>query len=564
MPLGEMASFPGRPSALAQPFVPSAARRIVQRPSPPPTTTSAWGGGGGGGSGTNGNHSTPNNRRGGGRRPPTPRGHGETYASGELREHAREEATLLARNSAPGLEVPEYVGAYGMLYPLEEGISPSLLPLQGCHIQLYKAICGTDGEASSLMRVVGIPPASSTQIVRASECWRRVRHSGISTLREVFSATSFNPSVNEVFLSYAFPGRARPFSAAFLPTLPRYGAPSRTPAPLPEDALWALSTQLLSAVHECHKWGLALRGALHPSAVLVVGRNRVRLFGVGVNDILDPTGAEHLPMRGQITENEKAKTHMKGDLNALANLLLMLALRSNMGAVRGGVLTLGLAHSLDVLRRSTPYTGLFIRTVEVLADGATSENNSVTIVDVLQTASTRITEELGNVWGHSDNLTKLLFDELENSRMLRLIALISYVTERNESTSDQAWSETGDRYVVKLFRDYLFHREDDNGRAVLDMAAVVECLHRLDIGSQEQVLLSARDGKSLIVASYDEIRRCLLQSVDELMRTGHKQALSGMLRNVGASTLGHGGSPVGNHANHHPHHHHHAMPRRQY
>ncbi len=545
MPPAEMASFPGRPSALAQPFVPSAARRIVQRPSPP--ASSPWG---------TTNNNNPNNRRG--RRPLATRGPGETYTSSELREHAREEATLLARNSAPGLDVPEYVGAYGMLYPMEEGVARSLYPPQGCHIQLYKAICGTDGEASMLMRVVGVPPASSTQIVRASECWRRVRHSGIAALREVFSATSFNPTVNEVFLSYAFPGRARPFSAAFLPAIPRYGAPSRSPAPLPEDALWALATQLLSAVAECHKWGLALRGALDPAAVLVVGRNRVRLFGAGVNDILDPSGADHLPTRAQATESEVAKMNMKRDLGALANLLLLLALRSNGGAVRGGVLALGLAHSLDVLRRSTPYTPLFIRTVEVLTDGATS-SNSVTIVDVLQTAATRITEELGNVWGHSDNLTKLLFDELENSRMLRLIALISYVTERNES-NDQAWSETGDRYVVKLFRDYLFHREDDSGRAVLDMAAVIECLHRLDIGSQEQILLSARDGKSLIVASYDEVRRCLLQSVDELMRMGHKPALSGMLRNVGASALGHVGSPVGNHANHH----HHGMSRRQY
>ena len=30
--------------------------------------------------------------------------------------------------------------------------------------------------------------------------------------------------------------------------------------------------------------------------------------------------------------------------------------------------------------------------------------------------------------------------------------------DRTELNMDQAWAETGDRYMLKLFRDYIFHQ----------------------------------------------------------------------------------------------------------
>jgi hypothetical protein len=45
--------------------------------------------------------------------------------------------------------------------------------------------------------------------------------------------------------------------------------------------------------------------------------------------------------------------------------------------------------------------------------------------------------------------------------------------------SDPKWSETGDRYIVKLFRDYLFHQTSPNGAPLLDIAHVVECLTKV-------------------------------------------------------------------------------------
>lgn len=52
---------------------------------------------------------------------------------------------------------------------------------------------------------------------------------------------------------------------------------------------------------------------------------------------------------------------------------------------------------------------------------------------------------------------------------------------------DCTWSETGDRYMLKLFRDYLFHSVTEDGRPWLDHAHIVQCLNKLDAGSIERV-----------------------------------------------------------------------------
>lgn len=56
---------------------------------------------------------------------------------------------------------------------------------------------------------------------------------------------------------------------------------------------------------------------------------------------------------------------------------------------------------------------------------------------------------------------------------------------------DATWSETGDRYMLKLFRDYVFHQVSEDGRPWLDMAHVVQCLNKLDAGAPEKVSVAS-------------------------------------------------------------------------
>ena len=46
---------------------------------------------------------------------------------------------------------------------------------------------------------------------------------------------------------------------------------------------------------------------------------------------------------------------------------------------------------------------------------------------------------------------------------------------------DPQWSETGDRYMIKLFRDYVFHQVDENGAPWIDMSHIIQCLNKVGL-----------------------------------------------------------------------------------
>jgi hypothetical protein len=46
---------------------------------------------------------------------------------------------------------------------------------------------------------------------------------------------------------------------------------------------------------------------------------------------------------------------------------------------------------------------------------------------------------------------------------------------------DPHWSETGDRYLLKLFRDYVFHQVDSSGKPIVDIGHVLRCLNKASL-----------------------------------------------------------------------------------
>ena len=44
---------------------------------------------------------------------------------------------------------------------------------------------------------------------------------------------------------------------------------------------------------------------------------------------------------------------------------------------------------------------------------------------------------------------------------------------------DARWSETGDRYILKLFRDYVFHTVDEQGNPVVNLGHVLTHLNKV-------------------------------------------------------------------------------------
>ena len=98
---------------------------------------------------------------------------------------------------------------------------------------------------------------------------------------------------------------------------------------------------------------------------------------------------------------------------------------------------------------------------------------------------------------------------------MRLLLKLAFINERPEGKG--YWSDTGDRYIVRLFRDFVFQQKDEANRPVLDCGHVLDALAKLDEGDPETIPLCSPDGKTVLVCSYEDIRRCVENAYGELV-----------------------------------------------
>jgi len=143
---------------------------------------------------------------------------------------------------------------------------------------------------------------------------------------------------------------------------------------------------------------------------------------------------------------------------------------------------------------------------------------SQSIDDVLVKMNSRVVQEMDAAQSYNDELENQLRGELENGRLVRLLSKLGFINERPDFGHESRWSETGDRYIIKLFRDFVFHQVDEMGRPVVNMSHVLMCLNKLDAGTEERIMLISRDVQSCLVVSYKEVKGCIEQTFSELIK----------------------------------------------
>ncbi|CAE6483578.1 unnamed protein product [Rhizoctonia solani] len=289
---------------------------------------------------------------------------------------------------------------------------------------------------------------------------------------------------------------------------------------LDERTLWTYLLQLANAVRVVHGRGMAFR-CLDAKRVLVTGVGRVRINTVGLVDIMTYDG------------QPTSEIFIQEDLLSLGSLLLQLvcgtpnlsqlssppptnqspsARRHGNNNVNNNSANQQNLASAQALTRFSPLLRQAVVWLVTPAVGKTIELLFKEISPAI------IGAELDAMLDQADVLESELSRELENGRLVRLLCKFGFINERPEFDHDPRWAETGDRYIIKLFRDHVFHQVDARGKPVLNLTHVFVNLNKLDAGSEERLMLVSRDERNCLVVSYKEIKTCIENAYRDLAK----------------------------------------------
>lgn len=365
--------------------------------------------------------------------------------------------------------------------------------------------------------------------IRAIQPWKRLDNGNVVSIQDAFTTRAFGDSSLIIVTDY------HPLSKTVAEqhslATPRFQGNRPVVAHVPEQSLWSYVVQIASALKSIHSNGLAARVIL-PSKTVITSKNRIRLNGCGVLDVVQfenprplvDLQREDLQLFGQLmlsiaTNNPTAGTAPQKALKQIE--------RSYSERFRDCINWL-----ISPAPSGTPSTSLTQGSAAAaaappssLSPAISNDTNSKDIDSFLIRISSQVVSALDSSLHAEDTLMSSLSSELENARLVRLLAKLGFINERHEFEHSAQWSETGERYYLKLFRDYVFHQVDAAGNPVIDLAHVLSCLNKLDAGSEEKISLVSRDEQNCLVVSYRELKRGVELAFQELMKDGNARRL---------------------------------------
>ncbi|KAI5118625.1 hypothetical protein M0805_006993 [Coniferiporia weirii] len=411
---------------------------------------------------------------------PVPTGEGRKFSiSDNIREELLKRAEKIHMGPALGLPLPEEVQGYHSLVPLEIASSEKK-KFGNWTSMVYKAIKISDGRAYTLRRIENFR-LMNEQAFSVIEKWIKIRNPHIVSVREAFTSRAFGD--NSLVVAYDYHPNSQSLGEVHFKKTPYQGGRAHSER-IGESTLWSYIFQIASAMKAVHDAGLAVR-MVDASKILITGQNRVRISSCAVFDIL-----LYDSRRDQLLMQQE-------DMIMFAKLIMSLAC-NNPSAVSN------VHKSLDQIHRA--YPGAIKDVIHFLMKTPGPMKNIQGLFDAF---GGKVVTELDAAHSTVDTLEGELMGELENARLVRLLCKFGFINERPEFDRDPRWSETGDRYIIKLFRDYVFHSVDEVGNPVVNLGHVLTNLNKLDAGSDERIMLVSRDEQSCLVVTYREVRNCI-------------------------------------------------------
>lgn len=319
----------------------------------------------------------------------------------------------------------------------------------------YKVVSSTDGRTYCLLRI-GNYTLPKEHSLQAVNKWKRLVSAGVVGVVEAFTTLAFGDQ--SLIVVHEFWPLARPICEVY-------------EVPPPEGLMWSLAAQLFGAVQAIHKQKLVAR-IIDSKRVLVTSKDRIRIGSCGALDILD----------------------FDEPVNPTQDWKDVAAVLKDIGSSGGGFFN----YSTDLKT--------FVESLE-------SGNSHVEML------APHLWRVLDGSLSYVDELESQLSTELENGRMVRLLAKLEFVFDRPEYEGDPAWSPQGEKYPLKLFKDFVFHQREEQGHPSIDLARTVTYLNKLDAGIDENILLTSDDHRSRIIVSYKDLKLQIEQVFRELVST---------------------------------------------
>ncbi|KAJ3769682.1 hypothetical protein FB446DRAFT_746834 [Lentinula raphanica] len=448
----------------------------------------------------------------------------------ELRQILQERSHTSRSSALLGLNLPEELQGYHTFVPIDTVSPPDRKKFFNLNSVVYRAVNSTDGIPYVLRRIENFRLMQQAAF-NPIEAWSQIRHPNIVPVHEAFTTRAFNDNSLIVVYSYyansqtlfdvhlkhvspsGYPqhqnggGRITLGHSHSVPSLTHYGQhlPTSfttsqsmrqlTPNGIPERILWSYIVQIASAIKRVHEAGLAVR-TIDATKIILTGKNRVRIGSCAVWDVL--TYDQHLDV----------VSLQHDDLQQFGRLIFALCCNNPQATTNGNF-----QKSLEIISKT------YSHDVKSIALFLISKNHPhKNIGTVFEMINGKLLTELDDALEGMDLLENEMLSELENARLVRLLCKFGFINERPEFARDSRWSETGDRYIIKLFRDYVFHQIDEHGNPVTNMSHVLTCLNKLDAGTEEKIMLIARDDQSCLVVSYKDIKTCVEAAFSDLSR----------------------------------------------
>ncbi|KAB7496513.1 PAB-dependent poly(A)-specific ribonuclease subunit PAN3 [Armadillidium nasatum] len=424
------------------------------------------------------------------------------FMGDELRNEIIERQVLSMAQPDPDQypDLPREIDMYHDIVPLEPPNSLHKSSMFGYATSAYKATNMKTGLYYCLYRIHGYR-LTNTKVTHIVDIWKSLQHSNLTHLREVFTTKEFGDN-SIVFVYDYFPGAETLCSRHFFnlglapngwerlaASLNAAGTSSSSATPttfgsarpgldsrngvvkgmMPETMLWNYIIQLTGAVRAIHTQGLACRTLDASKILLIDNKSRIRINCCGILDVLnfDPNAVN--PLAG-------VHTYQQEDLVNLGKLIVSLSCGSNLALQRENIST-----AIDLINRH------YSRDLATLVVCLLTSQRVKSINDVMPIIGARFYTALESATQRGDTYEAELGKEIHNGRLFRILTKLNAIVDRPQLNQDTGWSETGDRFMLKLFRDYIFHQQTEDGHPWLDFGHIVSVLNKLDCGSTDKV-----------------------------------------------------------------------------